>query len=364
MHGSVSDTIASLGQTFASMFPDRVGRMVLDGVCDSHDYYFGPWFSNLQDTDKIIDKFFQYCYEAGPEGCSFYASGGPRAIKVSYNHLLLDIFKRPRAVPSSPTRGPDVITWSDVKSMVRLGMYQPLIFMPMVADLLTDVSVGNGSLFADFKYVEHTPSCPSTDCKAAGPYSQECNDTPEGSEDATMAILCTDGEGLGEVDESKFQQHWHALQNQSTVLGDWWAMNSLACVGWKTKAKWRFPGPFTAQTSNPMLFIGNTLDPVTPLDNARRMAANFPGSALLQQDSEGHTSWSSPSLCTAKAARAYFQTGAIPDPGTICKAERRPFQDPQSHVAILSHVDQVLADALKVMQETYMNLRLNPRIGL
>lgn len=350
-----------LGQTFASMFPDRVERLILDGVCDSHDYYFGPWFSALKDVDKILDKFFSYCYEAGPEECSFFVSGGPGEIKEAYQDLLQDIFDHPRGVPSSAIRGPDVITWSDVKSMIRLGMYLPLVFMPMAADLLTDISMGNGSLFADFKHVEHSPSCPTVECEAAGPYSPECNAGGDNEEDASLAILCTDCEGLGDVDEVQFQEYWHALQNQSTILGDWWAHTRLGCVGWKAKAKWRFSGPFAGNTSYPMLFIGNTLDPVTPFDNAVRMSANFPGSALLQQDSEGHTSWSSPSLCTGKIARAYFQTGHMPEAGTVCGVERQPFQKADAYSAQMSESDRALADALKVVQETYMQLKLGSR---
>jgi len=30
-----------LGATFASMYPNRVGRLVLDGVVDAEDYYAG-----------------------------------------------------------------------------------------------------------------------------------------------------------------------------------------------------------------------------------------------------------------------------------------------------------------------------------
>lgn len=347
-----------IGQTFASMFPDRVERLVLDGVCDSHDYYYGSWFSNLQDSDKILDKFFEYCAEGGPEECSFYTPGGASAIKQEFDDLLQDVFAHPRAVPSSLTRGPDVITWSDVKSMVRLGMYQPLIYLPMVSDLLVDIAKGNGSLFADFKNMDRDHSCPSAECKIAGPYSQECNAAGDNGADATLAILCTDGEGLGQVDEIGFQQYWHALQNQSRVLGDWWAHTRLGCVGWKTRARSRFGGPFSGNTSHGILLIGNTLDPVTPLNNAQRMAANFPGSVVLQQDSEGHTSWSSPSVCTAKVAKAYFQTGVLPEPDSICEPAQRPFQ---AKVTEMSESDGVLTEALKVVQENYMNLKFGSR---
>lgn len=46
-------------------------------------------------------------------------------------------------------------------------------------------------------------------------------------------------------------------------------------------------GPFTANTSQPLLFVSNTLDPVTPLDGAQKVSHRFPGSVVLQQDCEG-----------------------------------------------------------------------------
>lgn len=39
-----------LGATFAAMYPDRVGRLILDGVVDPADHYAGNWLTQLQDS--------------------------------------------------------------------------------------------------------------------------------------------------------------------------------------------------------------------------------------------------------------------------------------------------------------------------
>ncbi|KAF2761837.1 proteinase [Pseudovirgaria hyperparasitica] len=343
-----------IGQTFAAMYPDRVARIAVDGVVDPNDYHHGPWFTNLPDTDKILWKLFEHCAEAGPEDCPMYVEGGSDAIMASYDRLLRDIWFDPLPVPASLTRGPDVITWSDMISFMRMAIYQPLAESKFVADVFGALAKGNGSAFADWKQSETAQSCPTKECKLAGPYSPPCNRQNGG--DASSAIMCTDSPGLGQLDISAFSEYMEALANQSSVLGYWWSHERLGCVGWKAKAKWRFDGPFTGNTAHPLLFIGNTLDPVTPLANAARMSKQYKDAVLLQQDCEGHTTIASPSICTAKAVRNYFQTGATPKTGTICPPIERPFVGRIEKEEKRNSEDQRILDAIESIR---LSLRLS-----
>ena len=49
-----------LGQYFAAMYPDKVGRVILDGVFDGYNYRSGLWNSNLLDIDTVMDSIFTY----------------------------------------------------------------------------------------------------------------------------------------------------------------------------------------------------------------------------------------------------------------------------------------------------------------
>jgi pimeloyl-ACP methyl ester carboxylesterase len=235
-----------LGATFAAMYPDRVERAVLDGVVDLDSYYLSTGPSSVVDADAVFDRFAMYCDAAGSDGCGLYRPGGPDSIRTAVRALLSSIRDSPIAVPASATRGPEVVSWTDVMVLLRIAMYQPLYVFPLVAELLATLSMGNGSAMADFKQRHREPSCLSSECLLSSPYSQECTRPGENDEYATAAILCTDAENLRKVDMEQFKQGWDALKASSEMLGDYWASELLTCAGWKAKAKWRFTGVNTA----------------------------------------------------------------------------------------------------------------------
>ncbi|KAJ7161715.1 hypothetical protein C8R46DRAFT_1037918 [Mycena filopes] len=79
-------------------------------------------------------------------------------------------------------------------------------------------------------------------------------------------------------------------QAQVSAFADIWGLWRVHCVGWKVHREGRFQGPVGGNTSFPLLVIGNTADPVTPLVWARKAASRFPSSVLLTQDSPGRSS--------------------------------------------------------------------------
>ncbi|OAA82155.1 Alpha/beta hydrolase fold-1 [Akanthomyces lecanii RCEF 1005] len=67
-----------LGSVFVSLFPGRVGRMVLDGVVNPFGYQDGS-VAGLDDMDEMVDLFFQGCFDAAhqcPLRRAHDASGG------------------------------------------------------------------------------------------------------------------------------------------------------------------------------------------------------------------------------------------------------------------------------------------------
>jgi pimeloyl-ACP methyl ester carboxylesterase len=136
--------------------------------------------------------------------------------------------------------------------------------------------------------------------------------------------------GIKCSDQRKYSQRadWEvvrAARHASSYFGDV-ADIVVTCARWLFDAKEKYTGNFTVTTRRPVLLIGNTADPITPIASARNASAGYQGSVVLQHDSSGHCSHlTQGSLCTARAIRAYFLEGVLPEPNTVCEVDVAPF---------------------------------------
>ncbi|TFK65952.1 hypothetical protein BDN72DRAFT_844931 [Pluteus cervinus] len=299
-----------LGSTFASILPDKVGRLVIDGIVDAENYFSTLWSNNLIDTHKTMQSFYDGCYEAGPEGCPFYAPS-PKLIAQNLTSLYNSIRKKPIPVVTGTSYG--IMDFVKLRSTVFSVLYSPFKFFHPLAQALADLANGNAT--ALYKISEtptfkcacgHEPELTTTDFTQGFPF-----------------LACTDGEPIPSgLDYAKQQRQGLA---ESSEWGAMWFNIPLACSGWPQFPRTHFQGPFVANTSFPLLIVGNTADPVTPLWAAKKMSKGFTNSVVLTQDTAGHCSLSTPSLCTAQHIKSYFVNGSLPAAGTICEASRSPW---------------------------------------
>lgn len=156
-----------LGATFASMYPNRIKRMILDGVVDAYDYTANLWYDNLVDTEKAVDSFFHHCARVGPKGCAL-AETGASAHNISQR--VASIYEGLRDSPL-PLLGPnpDVLSDSPFRKLMLGGLYSPIVMFPIIAKALKVVETGLEMGYADLsdllapvsprRFV--LPTCPS-----------------------------------------------------------------------------------------------------------------------------------------------------------------------------------------------------------
>ncbi|KAI1869017.1 uncharacterized protein JN550_006004 [Neoarthrinium moseri] len=134
-----------IGTTFASMFPDRVGRMILDGVLDAEQYYDNDWRDNVDQMDETMEMFSSFCHSAGPETCSFWGPT-PADITARMDCIIDQLQNHPVALSGVQSRNlPELVTYSDLKALFINATYAPLASFPDMADILHQLEHGNVS---------------------------------------------------------------------------------------------------------------------------------------------------------------------------------------------------------------------------
>ena len=88
-----------LGGTFASLYPGRIGRMIIDGVMDLEDHLNGGWEKSIVDNDEASRYFFKRCFEAGPSICQFHQNTTSwQELEQRYADILRTLTDSPIAV--------------------------------------------------------------------------------------------------------------------------------------------------------------------------------------------------------------------------------------------------------------------------
>ncbi|PVF98199.1 alpha/beta-hydrolase [Serendipita vermifera] len=322
-----------LGSSFAALYPNNVGRLVIDGVVDVANYYEGLWSTNLRKADKGLETTFEQCVEAGDE-CPFYESSADK-VKERYLKLVSSLDTKPVTVHANDTIA--IITRKYVHEALFGALYKPYKNMKPLFEALKQLENGNGLPLWEVAMAGE----PKLSCK--------CGSEPipaVSREESGAAVECTDGLPV-EDDLPSLHTHFEKLANVS-YFGDIWSSIRMRCVGWKIKPKWEWRGPIAGNTSFPILLVGNTEDPVTP--DAKLVSKGFKDSVVVTQKSAGHCSLAATSLCTAKTIRAYFREGKLPEKNIVCDIEDHMFLNrTESRFIATSEEESRVLEALRAL---------------
>lgn len=348
-----------LGATFASMFPDRVGRIVLDGVIDADHYVQPIWDESIEDADAVFNSFSRYCFEAGDK-CQYYRASDTSADSIAhrFNKIVTNIKEHPLSVVNPRTKIPFVITHGLIRLILFAALYAPNTMFPVVATIADWLENNNIEYLRE---IVTTPQMPLA-CNTQAPAYSFTNE-------AQAAIMCSDKRyGLNDT-VPELERIYEQMANTS-IFADVWLTIMLECQAWSVKAidpprRWDdHPGHIhkdkPINTSFPLLFISNRYDPVTPLSSGLKMARKFVGAGLVEQLSEGHCSLAATSVCTIKTLRAYFGQGKVPpvpteDEWLRCEADDWPWHS-FGEVRVLSGGNariEMAVGALKQVQEAF-----------
>ncbi|KAJ7083878.1 alpha/beta-hydrolase [Mycena epipterygia] len=331
-----------LGATFAALFPDKVGRILIDAVLDADAWFNANLTIEATDTDKVLQSFFDSCAAAGPDLCAFYK---PTAAELSDRLSALTSSIRAEPVPVITATSYGIIDYSLLRSTLFSSFYAPYSSFGPLAEGLAALERGNGTLL--YSLSQEAPF--QCDC------SNEAVPFHLNGVEAGTAVLCGDAAKVTDSIEQlrAFYENAAKTSEFAEFLVD---SSRFSCDGWQVYREDRFKGPVAApNTSFPLLLLTTSADPVTPKAAALKTLAGFPGSVLFTQDSPGHTSLTAPSLCTIGYFRQYFKNGTLPKPGTVCPVDATLFGAPTNSTPIrraaLSAEEEEILDAWKVIAD-------------
>ncbi|KAI5121647.1 hypothetical protein M0805_001174 [Coniferiporia weirii] len=300
-----------VGSYLVNIFPERVGRIAIDGVVDP-DLWANTnphtWLKDdFADTEKDLLNFYTTCAEAGPGRCALASSGSTAdSISTEIDGLLERLYERPLAVWNATRPGP--LTASMIQSMTFSYLYRPRDW-PTLASNLAAALAGDGVPTVQYfleKIELNTAVVPKT---SAAIYAVTCVDTPGFPSDVDTTKALDDVLDEMTLSQQRTSRHFSALDIDM-------------CHHWTARETERFTGPFNHTLNNEILVIGNTADPITPVQNARAVNRMMPHSSrLIVQDGSGHCSSAMTSLCTTKALRGYFLEGKLPESGLLCETD-------------------------------------------
>lgn len=297
-----------LGQYFATLFPEKVGRMVIDGIADAEKWQSGDIVPFIADADKVMGTFLANCAKAGAAVCPITQATAPE-VEARIDRIVAAIKEDPIPIPKSLT-GPYVYTADDAALLLISSLYSPLTAFPALAQWLAALEIRNQTFLSQQGFVGSDVGQPIWLQSSQAQFAIECSDFPklDGSLDAAIAV----------VRNATAVSKW---------LGPIWSILPIACAAWPIEAKDRFTGAFGTSLDVPILGISNKFDAVTPLSGARAVTARFSGMRLLVQDTVGHTAFLSLSSCVSQAVNKYFVTGALPAEWSVCEPDQVPLLD-------------------------------------
>lgn len=234
----------------------------------------------LSSTDNVMKGFIKGCLSA-PKACALAKNQTAAQLEKSFYQLLQKLKYEPIGIPAPGSPGGGIVLdYSLVSAVIVRALYTPFIWQntaKCIAALMTGKNT-NPDLKLCLPGFEDTGS--------AGTNAKRSEKAVKADQEAQYGIKCSDTR-VHTTNLTDMLPVFEGRHKKSHFFGDYADMSPAQCAQWTLPAKERYMGDFNVTSKNPVLIIGNTYDPVTPLASAKNVTETFKGSVLLQHDSYG-----------------------------------------------------------------------------
>jgi pimeloyl-ACP methyl ester carboxylesterase len=280
-----------LGALYAELFPDKVGRLVLDGPIDPSSSDLDNARAQATGFQRALDSFVDDCL--GRSSCPL---SGTRAAAEARLKAMLD------RTDSHPLDGLGRRQATQALAIygLAIGLYDEG-YWQFLRQGIGQLERGDGRnllVLADL-YNDRGPGGHYTTNSSEAIYAVNCLDR---ADHATLDQLRADAAEVATV---------------SPIFGAYIVWSNVPCTTWPVPAE-GVPEAVHAAGAAPILVVGTTRDPATPYESAQALAAQLDSGHLLTYDGDGHTAYRLGSSCVDRAVDAYLLDGTVPADGVRC----------------------------------------------
>ncbi|WP_142001542.1 alpha/beta hydrolase [Amycolatopsis cihanbeyliensis] len=277
-HGEGSSVLTA----YATRYPDRVGRMVLDGIPDPSPNTVSVLADIAAGTLSTLDRFGEDCAD---RDC---ALGDARKAVTA---LAEQLRTAPLYTPNGTRMGPALALHA-----VRIGLGQRERW-PDLAAAIAAARGGDAAGLAAFV----APLLRDTSLHAP-------------RLDAALATMCNDM--ATRLPEDRINEVLRDAAGKQPLFGTLLAQRLAWCGPWPVRTD---PLPEAgARGAPPIMVISTATDPVTPEKGTIRAAEQLPSAVRIAWQGAGHGALAS--SCVTDATRDFLVEGTVPKEGTLCPA--------------------------------------------
>ncbi|WP_328750358.1 alpha/beta hydrolase [Streptomyces sp. NBC_00285] len=282
-----------LGGVYAHLFPKKVGRAVFDGVVDPTQNSEQGSLGQTEGFQLALDNFAEDC-TSKTEDCP--VGDTPQDVKTRIARLLADLDKKP-----IPGIGARRLTQTAATNGIAQSLYSK-DFWEYLVEGLEQAYDGDGRILMLL----------SDSMNGRGDNGEYSNITA-----ANISVNCADDKPR--YSAADVERKLPEFRAASPLFGDFLAWSMVSCTGWAVAGAGDHPD-VSATGSAPILVVGNTGDPATPYEGARKMVEALGGGVgvELTYKGQGHGAYDSKNKCVQDAVNGYLLTGKVPKAGTVC----------------------------------------------
>jgi len=290
-----------LGTLYAQFFPEKVGRMVLDGAVDPNISILEQNISQAKGFDEALNAFLADC--ANQDDCPLPAN--PQEATAEIITIFTKSAINPLPRKTKVENDERVATESLIVLGTASALYDDVDGWPKLRTAFLEAQRGFGDTFLDL----------------ADQYTGRSSDgTYDANElDSGAIIDCLDWPDTRSIEKTKSDAK--RFSDVAPIFGPYLAYTNISCKYLTPPEKDKFTrttNKITSIKTAPIIVIGTTRDPATPYDWAVGLHKILITSKLISLDADGHTGQGRGSACVDDAVDAYLLKGKTPKKNLTC----------------------------------------------